>query len=330
MAVPPTPRSIAAVGLAAAEPPATRPAADRASATGPAGFVVLVPPGDRIHFVDWGGPTDGRQERPAAVVLVHGLAGSSAVWASVARRLVAVRDVVAMDLRGHGLSDAPTDPSAYDLATLADDVIAVAEGSGALPDGAGDPDTAGPSAAGRAVVLAGHGFGAIVAAVAAARLGRRCERLVLVDGGLVDLASSTGLDVDEFLRGLDEPPEVLASMAAYLADRRGWDVASWDEDQERAARAAVIETPAGRLVPATRPHALEACVRAMFTYRPRAVLAAVAAPIVAVVRRTAGEDDPAGDAALDDLPVRSIQVDAPGHNLMRYRPDEVTAAILGR
>ena len=57
-------------------------------------------------------------------------------------------------------------------------------------------------------------------------------------------------------------------MAAYLADRRGWDPATWDADQERAARAAVVETPAGRLVPATRPHALEARVRTMFGYDP--------------------------------------------------------------
>ena len=57
-------------------------------------------------------------------------------------------------------------------------------------------------------------------------------------------------------------------MAAYLADRRGLDPATWDADQEAAARAAVVETPAGRLVSATRPHALVACVGAMFEYRP--------------------------------------------------------------
>src|SRR4051812_39815729 len=90
----------------------------------PPGFVVLVEPGDRIHFHDWGG------EGTPAIVLVHGLAGSSLVWAPVARRLIGRRYVVAMDLRGHGLSDAPTEPGAYDLDVLASDVVAVAEGSG--------------------------------------------------------------------------------------------------------------------------------------------------------------------------------------------------------
>jgi pimeloyl-ACP methyl ester carboxylesterase len=275
----------------------------------PAGFVVLVEPGDRIHFLDWGGAG------APALVLIHGLAGSSQVWAPIARRAAARRWVVAMDLRGHGLSDAPTESGAYGLDVLAGDAIAVAEGSGALDD---DP-----------ITLVGHGFGAIVAAAAAARLGERCERLVLVDGGIVEVGAAAGVDVDEFLRGLDEPPEVMASMGAYLADRRSWDPASWDADQERAARAAVVETPAGRLVPATRPHALEACVRTMFAYRPAEVLGAVRAEIVAVRRTTSGEEEPTGIGADVPAGVRVVDVTAPGHNLLRYRPDEVTAAILG-
>jgi pimeloyl-ACP methyl ester carboxylesterase len=281
--------------------------------TEPAGFVVLVDPGDRIHFLDWGGSGG------PAVVLVHGLAGSGLVWAPVARRIVAVRQTVAMDLRGHGLSDAPTETGAYGLGVLAGDVVAVAEGSGALVDD--EPD---------GVALVGHGFGAIVAAAAAARLGDRCARLVLLDGGLADVAAATGMDVDEFLRGLDEPPEVMRSMGAYLADRRSWDPATWDDDQERAARAAVVETPAGRLVPATRPHALEACVRTMFDYRPEEVLPRVTAPIVAVRRTTPGDEEATGVAEHVPAGVQVVEIAAPGHNLLRYRPDEVTAAILGR
>ncbi len=281
-------------------------------AADPPGFVVVVAPGDRIHFLDWGGPA--RADGPG-VLLVHGLSASAWVWAPVARRLIAARPTVAMDLRGHGLSDAPTDDGAYDLAVLADDVVAVAEGSGLLDDAP-------------ALTLVGHGFGAVVAAAAAAVLADRCARLVLVDGGLDDLPTTTGVDVDEFLRGLDEPPEVMASMRAYLADRRGWHPATWDADQERAARAAVVETPAGRLVSATRPHALDAAVRTMFAYRPDEVLPRVTAPIVAVRRITPGDE---GASPVEPRPdVEVVELPAPGHNLLRYRPDEVTTAILGR
>jgi pimeloyl-ACP methyl ester carboxylesterase len=285
----------------------------------PPGFVVVVEPGDRIHFLDWGGSGE------PGVLLIHGLAGSGWVWAPVARRLAGARRTVAMDLRGHGLSDAPTDDGAYDLDILADDVVAVAEGSGLLD----------PADGGSRVTLVGHGFGAIVAAAAAAALGDRCARLVLVDGGLDHLPTSTRLDVEEFLRGLDEPPEVMRSLAAYLADRRGWDPDTWDADQERAARAAVVETPTGRLVPATRPHALVAAVRTMFGYRPEAVLARVRAPVVAVRRITPGDDaavvsGSGGPSSLALAGLAIVEVPAPGHNLLRYRPDEVTAAILGR
>ena len=133
------------------------------------------------------------------------------------------------------------------------------------------------------VVLAGHGFGAIVASWAARELGGRCAGLVLVDGGWEALEETSGMDVDEFLRGLDEPPEVMRSMSSFLADRRGFDPDTWDADQEHAARATVVETHAGRVVPSTRPHAATASVRAMFTYDPLRTLPEVLAPVVALV-----------------------------------------------
>jgi pimeloyl-ACP methyl ester carboxylesterase len=224
-----------------------------------------------------------------------------------------------MDLRGHGLSDAPT--SGYDRATLAEDAIAVADGTRLL-DGR--------------VTVAGHGFGAIVAAWTAAALGDRCAGLVLVDGGWEDLRATTGMEPDEFLRGLDEPPEVLRSMTAFLADRRDFDPGTWDADQERAARASVVELPAGRVVPASRPHAIAAAVEAMFAYRPAEVLSAVGAPIVALIAAddADGVKGSALDAAQRDLAtagrplMRVGRFPSDGHNLLRYRPAEVTAAIL--
>jgi pimeloyl-ACP methyl ester carboxylesterase len=294
----------------------------------PDGFVVVVEPGDRIHFLDWGGPGD-----PAAgVMTVHGLSQTAWAWAPVARRLggnAGRAHVIAMDLRGHGLSDAPTDDGAYDLDVLADDVVAVAEGSGLLPI------PAERAVEGR-VVLAGHGFGAVVAAVAASRLGERCAGLVLVDGGWEALEDATDMDADEFLRGLDEPPEVMRSMSAFLKDRRGFDPGSWDDDQRRAAEATVVETHAGRVVPSTRPHALEASVRAMFTYEPLSALAAVAAPVVALMtgddetrsRARALEAASAARVAAGLGPIGVVPFRHDGHNLMRYRPREVAAAIL--
>jgi pimeloyl-ACP methyl ester carboxylesterase len=289
----------------------------------PEGFVVVVDPGDRIHFLDWGGgAAPGDAGSGPGILLVHGLSNTAWSWTPVARRLRTVRRIVAMDLRGHGLSDAPTE--GYDDTTFAGDVLAVAEGSGLL------------AAAGDRVVLAGHGFGAIVAAWAAAEMGERCAGLVLVDGGWESIEEASGVDVDEFLRGLDEPPEVMRSMTAYLADREAFDPATWDADQQRAARATVVETHAGKVVPSTRPHALEASVRAMFRYDPLETLATISAPVVALVagadetgaRAAALADASAARARAGRSRIQAASFDRVGHNLMRYRPDAVSTAIL--
>lgn len=293
----------------------------------PAGYLVTVDDAVRLHFLDWGAPTrpagaslNGTE--PPTIVLIHGIAQTGQTWAPVARRLRESRRVIALDLRGHGLSDSPT--HGYEPASLAADVEAVVDASA----GADEPS--------ERVVLVGHGFGAMVATWAAAGLGERCAGLVLVDGGWEDVAASNALDPAEFLRSIEEPPEVLRSMGAYLADRRAFDPSTWDKDQEAAARAAVVEVPAGKVVLGVRPHALAASVEAMFAYRPLPALSAVRAPIVALV--ALDDDDGSRWAALDDVasaryrdgrpPIRFVDLRSSGHNLMRYRPAAVAAAIL--
>jgi pimeloyl-ACP methyl ester carboxylesterase len=294
----------------------------------PSGFTVDVDTADRIHFLDWGVPP--RPTAGAGVLLIHGLAGTAWAWAPVARRIGSARHTVAMDLRGHGLSDAPT--HGYEPLTLTADAVAVAEGAGLL-----GADAPGAAEGADRVVLAGHGFGAIVAAWTAASLGKRCAGLVLVDGGWEDIGASTGMAPDEFLKTIEEPPEVLRSMRTYLADRRGYDPATWDGDQERAARAAIVELPAGHVVSSTRPHALAGAVEAMLGYRPVETLAAVRAPVIALM--AADDEDGSRSAALEATRTAIATDGGPsivvhrflglGHNLMRYRPAAVAAAILG-
>ena len=318
----------------------------------PAGFTVAMDDAVRIHFLDWGGPATGPAGRagvhPVAeargnvppsghhggvpgVLLIHGLAQTAWFWAPVARRVRAFASVVAMDLRGHGLSDAPTD--GYDHEQLTEDAIAVAEGAGLLAF-VDDPEPDGAPAA-RPFVLAGHGFGAVVAAWTAHALGDRCAGLVLVDGGWTDLPAETGMTPDEWLAAIAEPPEVLRSMDAWLADRRAFDPATWDADQERAARSEVVETAGGRVKPAIHGHALAASVGAMWTYRPASTLPAVVAEIAALAPR----DDDAGRnlqalreaaaarAAAGRRRVHAASFPGLGHNLMRYVPNAVVAAI---
>ena len=293
----------------------------------PEGYVVGGEGEVRIHFLDWGGSLEPAGSRgfadddPPGVLLIPGMLGSASGWAPVARRLARLRRTAAMDLRGHGLSDAP--PGGYDLDTLAADAEGVVAASGVAGE--------------RGIVVAGLGFGACVAAALAARLGGRCAGLVLVDGGFERQAVVTGLDLDELLRGLDEPPEVMRSMAAWLADRRDFDPATWDADQERAARDGVVETAAGRVVRAVRPHVVTAVATTMQAYDPAAWLGSVAARVTALVALGSGEAGirlaelrRAGEArvAAGLSPIGVAGFAGVAHNLPRYRPADVAASIL--
>jgi pimeloyl-ACP methyl ester carboxylesterase len=293
----------------------------------PESLVVTVDTGDRIHFLDWGDASQDRSLLPP-LVLIHGLGATSWIWTPIARRLRSRTRVVALDLRGHGLSESPR--AGYDLESLAFDALTVMTATGL-----------GVSAHGPAAVVAGHGLGAMVAATMAGVQPDSVAGLALVDGGWEDLTESTGMTAAEFERSIGDPPEVLASMGAYLADRRDFDPATWDTDQERAARAAVGEKHAGHVTQVIRPFAMHASVDAMFAYDPETALQKVRVPmLVAVAESGTADDETARErlAALDDvmrarasagLPAATIErFPGAGHNLMRYRTDALGAAIV--
>jgi pimeloyl-ACP methyl ester carboxylesterase len=289
----------------------------------PESLVVTVDTGERIHFLDWG--DEARQASPLPpLLLIHGLAATAWAWAPVARRLRDHTHVVALDLRGHGLSDSPR--GGYDLESLAYDALTVAVARGWGTDVGGPP-----------FVVAGHGLGAVVAATVAGIQPNSVAGVALIDGGWEDLGEATGMTAVEFERSIGDPPEVLASMDAYLADRRDFDPSTWDADQERAARAAVDEKHAGHVAPVVRPFALHATVDAMFTYDPIATLTSVRVPLlVAVAESGMADDDVAHErlTALEDVlaarragslaeaTVRRYR--GAGHNVMRYRPVDLS------
>jgi 2-succinyl-6-hydroxy-2,4-cyclohexadiene-1-carboxylate synthase len=64
------------------------------------------------------------------LVLLHGFTGSAAGWASHMERFALRHLTVAIDLLGHGQSDAPADPQRYGLAHGVEDVLAVLDAMG--------------------------------------------------------------------------------------------------------------------------------------------------------------------------------------------------------
>ena len=283
--------------------------------------------GERIHFLDWGGSAGASLPLPALMplVLIHELSQTSWSWAPIARRLRGVTRTIAVDLRGHGLSEAPR--TGYELDSLAADVLTVMAACGW-----------GMAVDGPPVVVAGHGpLGAAVAATCAALQPTSVAGLALVDGGWEDLASATGMSAVEYVAAVAEPPEVLSSMDAYLKDRHDFDPETWDDDQERAARAQVDQKHAGHVGFVTRATVVKAAADALFTYRPDDVLPAVDVPLLLAEAVSGSADDEDAREArlvLDDVvrargnaPTRIATFAGSGHNLMRYRADELGAEL---
>src|SRR5688572_24636003 len=59
------------------------------------------------------------------LLLLHGFTGSTETWAPVLQRLAAGRRIVAIDLIGHGQSDAPTEWTRYSFERCVADLLAV-------------------------------------------------------------------------------------------------------------------------------------------------------------------------------------------------------------
>ncbi|MGH2468153.1 MAG: alpha/beta fold hydrolase [Candidatus Limnocylindrales bacterium] len=314
----------------------------------PEALQVRVDTGDRIAFLDWGGPTFGPQpDLPVLppLLLVHGLSRTGWSWTPIARRLRNLTRVIAPDLRGHGGSESPR--QGYDLDSLAFDMLTVLTACGFGPDapdadgGGGGGEAGRAGGGGRPAVVAGHGFGALVAATMATLRPEAVAGLALLDAGWERAEDQTGMNATGFLRTVQEPPEVLRSMEAYLADRREWDPATWDADQEEAARAAVDEKYQGRVVPVVRRWALAGCVEAMFAYQPAATLTGYGGgPLIAIAEPGGADDDEARErrVALDEqlalrgaaglAAARVVRFRGVGHDLMRYRPDELAGELL--
>ncbi len=111
--------------------------------------------GVRHHYLRTGGAK-------APVVLLHGLMGSGACWAPLARALEGEFDVIMPDARGHGDSSAP--PHGYRYDDLADDVMGIVRGLGLSRP-----------------VLLGHSMGGMTAAVVASRGAGLFRGVILVD-----------------------------------------------------------------------------------------------------------------------------------------------------
>ena len=142
--------------------------------------------------------------------------------------------VVALDLRGRGLSDV-TPPGTYGWLHHAQDVLAAANALGAAT-----------------FDVIGHSMGAYVALQAAHLAPARIRRLVLIDGLGIPRYSAFRL----ILRGLERLDRSYATADAYVEAVRALEiVVPWNDYWERAFRYDLIEVD-GRVSPRTSSRAV--------------------------------------------------------------------------
>ncbi len=113
--------------------------------------------GVEIQLAVWEG-------RGKTIFCVHGITANCRCWDVIAEALSPEFNLVAMDLRGRGLSEKPD--HGYSVEAHCKDIRAVLENLGIKP-----------------VVIMGHSLGAFIALVFAALYSDFAEKVILVDGG---------------------------------------------------------------------------------------------------------------------------------------------------
>jgi pimeloyl-ACP methyl ester carboxylesterase len=250
-------------------------------------------------------------------LLVHGLGSNARIWDPVARRLAAAgHPAYAVDLRGHGGSDAPA--AGYDTGTAAADLAAAGAALGLT-----------------GAVVAGHSWGGNVAVRLAAGRHPLVAALALVDGGWVDLTTVVGswdecARVHQVLRGPAQRTTV-ESMREYLRAARP----DWSAEAIEAGLGDLRTEPDGTVAPRPAPDQFLAYVRSLWDEPPAGDWGGVAVPTLLLPALPAGAGATA--ATVRDW-VAAAQAGLPGattrwyvgvdHHLQVQRPDEVTADLL--
>ena len=148
--------------------------------------------GINLHFRDWGG--SGRQ-----VVLLHGLASTCHIWDLVAPILAEEFAVIAVDQRGHGISDKPD--SGYDFASVSLDLLGVIEARNMEKP-----------------VIVGHSWGADVALEFSVAHPGVAGGICFVDGGMIEPSARPGMTLEQ--ARVDMAPPVFAGMTLQALKER--------------------------------------------------------------------------------------------------------------
>jgi pimeloyl-ACP methyl ester carboxylesterase len=248
--------------------------------------------GVQIAVHDLGGPDD-----PTATVLLfsHATGLHGRVWQPLANELVAHYRCIALDYRGHGLSETPSEDNLA-WPHMGDDAVAVVES-----------ELIGP---GRTLHGIGHSMGGAALALAASRRPSRFRSLWLYEPVIVPPGALPPFDVD------------LPNPMAEAASRRRATFASY----EQAVTNFAGKAPLNQL----RPDALAAYVAGGFALQPGGSVALRCLPSTeAAVFRKAGTSGVWEVVAALDLPVAVVAGREDGMGPVGFAPSVVASLRRG-
>ena len=150
--------------------------------------------GIKIQLAVW----EGKRKQ---ILCIHGITANSRFWDCLASALAPRHRVIAMDLRGRGLSDKP--PTGYSIEHHCKDILALMNDRGL-----------------ERPVLMGHSLGAFISLVFAAQYPQKVDHLILVDGG-GKLSETQMAKVFAGIKpSLDRLGQIFPSLEAYLSQMK--------------------------------------------------------------------------------------------------------------
>jgi pimeloyl-ACP methyl ester carboxylesterase len=227
----------------------------------------LIDIGIKLHIREWAG--DG-----TPFVLLHGLASNSLTWGLVAERLAAAgHHVVAVDQRGHGLSEKTDD--GYDFDTISHDLFRLVERLGIDRP-----------------IICGQSWGGNVVLAFGARHPGVARGLGFVDGGFLHLQANpanTWESVSVRLR----PPDLIGTPRTTLKEWMVQAHPDWDEQGIEATLGNFDTQPDGTLRPWLTLDRHMRILRAMWEQDTPVLYPQVREPVLMCVAERKSDEDTA-------------------------------------
>ncbi|MGM0427429.1 MAG: alpha/beta fold hydrolase [Thermodesulfobacteriota bacterium] len=262
--------------------------------------------GDGIHIqlAEWEG-----EGRP--VFCVHGITANCRCWDVMAGALSPTHRVLAMDLRGRGLSDKPD--TGYSIAHHINDIRAVLDDLGL-----------------ERVVIIGHSLGAFISLIFGATFPERVDRIILVDGG-GKLSEEQMAKVFAGIKpSLDRLGKVFPSLEEYLETmKQARFLHPWSEAFDTYYQYEV-EAVEGGVRPRSRPEHIQEEARNLGKVDVSEFYRKIQAPTL-ILRATQGllaDDDillpePVAERMVNEIPdARLKTIEGVNHYMIVFQPNE--------